>query len=44
MEAIEALKALGYSQKESRDALKSIPNTLLTPEDRIKAALKLLGK
>jgi Holliday junction DNA helicase RuvA len=44
VEAIEALKALGYSQKESRDALKSIPNTLHTPEDRIKAALKLLGK
>ena len=44
VEAIEALKALGYSQKESRDALKAIPNTLHTPEDRIKAALKLLGK
>ena len=44
VEAIEALKALGYSQRESRDALKSIPDTLHTPEDRIKAALKLLGK
>ncbi|MEI8338042.1 MAG: Holliday junction branch migration protein RuvA [bacterium] len=44
VEAIEALKALGYTQKEAREALKSIPNTLHTPEDRIKAALKILGK
>ena len=44
VEAIEALKALGYSQKESRDALRSIPDSLRTPEERIKAALKLLGK
>ncbi|MEI6478979.1 MAG: Holliday junction branch migration protein RuvA [bacterium] len=44
VEAIEALKALGYSQRESREALKAIPESLHTPEDRIKAALKLLGK
>lgn len=44
VEAVEALKSLGYSQKESRDALKAIPETLTTAEDRIKAALKILGK
>ncbi len=44
VEAVEALKSLGYSQKESRDALKAIPDSLTSTEDRIKAALKILGK
>lgn len=41
---IEALKALGYSQNEARDALKQIPHTIDGTNARIKEALKILGK
>ena len=41
---IEALKALGYSQNESRDALKEIPQSVVGTNARIKEALKILGK
>ncbi len=44
IDAIEALKALGYSQKESRDALKEVEGNITNTSDRIKAALKILGK
>ena len=42
-EAIEALRALGYTLAESRDALKKIPSDLDT-KARIKEALRHLGK
>ena len=42
LDALEALKALGYSQGEARDALKKAPNNLNTNE-RIREALKILG-
>ena len=41
---IEALKALGYSQHEARDALKEISSDVSTTNARIKEALKILGK
>lgn len=40
---LEALKSLGFSQNEARDALNKIPNTLIGTNARIKEALKILG-
>ena len=42
MDALEALKSLGYSQNEAREALKEIDGKLST-NAKIKEALKLLG-
>jgi len=41
---IEALKALGYSQNEARETLKEIPQTITGTNERIREALKILGK
>ena len=41
LDALEALKALGYSQNEARDALKE--TTATTTNAKIKEALKILG-
>lgn len=43
-DAIEALKALGYSQNESRDALKKVSKDFSSTNDKIREALKILGK
>jgi Holliday junction DNA helicase RuvA len=43
LDALEALKALGYSQNEARDALKDLSPELDTNQ-KIKEALKRLGK
>ncbi len=43
LDALEALKTLGYSQNEARDALKDLPSELDTNQ-KIKEALKALGK
>ena len=43
-DAIEGLKALGYAEREAREALKKLPKEISRPSDRIKQALKLLGK
>lgn len=40
---IEALKSLGYSQNESRDALKQVPYDIIGTNARIKEALRILG-
>lgn len=40
---LEALKSLGYSQNEARDALKQVPATTTGTNARIKEALRLLG-
>lgn len=40
---IEALKSLGYSQNEARDAMKNIPGEIKSTNARIKEALKILG-
>ncbi len=43
-DALEALKALGYSHHEAREALKKIDKTVSDTGAKIKAALKVLGK
>lgn len=43
-DALEALEALGYSLREAREALSSVPQAVFGTEARLKAALKLLGK
>ncbi len=40
---LEALKSLGYSQNEARDALKQIPSSLEGTNARIKEALRILS-
>jgi Holliday junction DNA helicase RuvA len=44
IETIEALQTLGYSTREAREAMKKISNGATTPSERIKEALKILGK
>lgn len=43
-EALEALIGLGYSRDEARDALKKIPETITSTNEKIKEVLKLMGK
>ena len=43
-EAVEALAALGYSQKAVRDVLKALPAELSGTEAKVKAALRQLAK
>ncbi|MEK7555579.1 MAG: Holliday junction branch migration protein RuvA [Patescibacteria group bacterium] len=40
----DALKGLGYRQREILEALKKIPSKLTKTEERLKTALKFLGK
>lgn len=42
LDTLEALKSLGYSQNEARDALKKVPQELDTNK-KIREALKILG-
>ena len=42
-DAIDALVALGYSQREARDALSNIPAETMSIEKRVSMALKQLG-
>lgn len=42
-DVIEALKSLGYSQSEARDALKQVPSEIEGTNAKIKKALKVLG-
>ena len=44
IDALEALKSLGYSHKEAREALQEIDKAITTTSGRVKAALKHLGK
>jgi len=43
-DAVDALQALGYSLKESRDALKKITSKNGTSSEQIREALRILGK
>ena len=43
LDALEALKTLGYSQNEAREALKDVPPELDT-NARIRHGLKILGR
>ena len=44
VDTLEALKALGYSHTEVRSALRELPKEITNTSDRVKHALKLLGK
>lgn len=44
VDALEALKTLGYSHPEAREALKDIPREVTGTSERVKQALKALGK
>jgi Holliday junction DNA helicase RuvA len=43
MDAIEALKALGYGPEEAREALKKIDKSITATNAKVKAALKVLA-
>ena len=43
-DALDALVAMGYSVAEARDALKSIPSDVKDIGEKVKLALKNLGK
>jgi len=44
VDALEALKSLGYSHGDARDALKTVPTEITGTSERVKHALKLLGR
>lgn len=43
-DVLEALKSLGYGERDIRDTLKKIPDSFSGTGERIKEALRLLGK
>ena len=43
-DAIEGLKSLGYAEREAREVLKKLPKEISRPSERIKQALKILGR
>ncbi len=43
-EVVEALQSLGYSASQARDVLKHVPSEITNPSDRVRQALKFLGK
>lgn len=43
MDALEALKSLGYTHKEARDALEGLDTSLTDTGAKVKAALRVLG-
>jgi Holliday junction DNA helicase RuvA len=43
-DAMEAIKSLGYSPSEAREALQKVDPSVIKIGDRVKEALKLLGK
>ncbi len=42
-EALEAMRALGYSQAEARDALRKVPQEIERSNERLREALRILG-
>jgi Holliday junction DNA helicase RuvA len=43
VEALEAMRALGYTPQEARDALRNVPQSIESSNDRLREALKILG-
>ena len=43
-EALEAMRSLGYSQIEAREALRKVPQKIEGTNDRLREALKIVGK
>lgn len=44
LDVLDALRALGYGEREAREALRKLPRDTRTAEERIKEAIKLLGR
>jgi len=44
IDAIDALTKLGYSKEEARKALEAVPDEIMSLEERVREALKVLGK
>ncbi len=44
VDAVEALKSIGFNQKDAREALKEVDPSITNTGERIKKALKILGK
>lgn len=42
-DALEAMRSLGYTLHEARDALRKVPHQVTEGSDRLRAALKILG-
>lgn len=42
-EALQAMRALGYTQSEARDALRKVPTTIERGSERLREALKIIG-
>lgn len=42
-DALEAMRSLGYSQAEAREALRKVPSDVQTTSDRLREALRILG-
>lgn len=42
-EALQAMRALGYTQSEAREALRKVPANIEKASERLREALKLLG-
>ncbi len=43
-DVLDAMESLGYSKQEAREAIKEIPKTITGASQRVKEALKILGK
>ena len=43
-DSLEALKALGYAEREAREALKKVPKEITDTSECVKFALKILAK
>ena len=43
IDTLEALKSLGYSQNQAREALKQVGKSVVDDSERVKQALKILG-
>ena len=43
LDVIEALKSLGYSQNEAREAIKKVPSSITDASARVKESLKILS-
>ena len=43
IDTLEALKSLGYSQHQAREALKQVDKSTTGASERVKQALKILG-
>ena len=44
VDVLDALRSLGYGEREAREALRKLPRDIRTAEERIRETIKLLGK